>query len=325
MLKQFFSQTQGTTRYMLLGLAAVLIIGLLNGSFYTVNTDEKGVVTRFGKVSRSTDPGLHFKLPFGIEQVQTPKVKKVYKEEFGFRTLQAGVESSFAKDSFSEESIMLCGDLSVADVEWVVQYQISNPVFFLYNIRNHVKLLRDVSEAVMRSEVGDSSVDEVLTERRAVINDIAMSRMQSILDGYDSGIRIVAVRLQDVNPPQDVKHAFNEVNAAQQDKERLENSARKEYNEVIPRTRGEAQQMVRQAEAYAVERVNEAEGDAERFIKVYEAYKSSKDVTRRRMYIEAMNEIYPTLGNLTIIDSDVQSILPHLDLKSQDSNGKAAN
>ncbi|MGE4284998.1 MAG: FtsH protease activity modulator HflK [Phycisphaerae bacterium] len=323
MLKQFFNRTQGSARLMLLGLAAVIIIGLLNGSFYTVNTDEKGVVTRFGKLSRSTDPGLHFKLPFGIEQVQTPKVKKVYKEEFGFRTLQAGIESSFAKNSYNDESIMLCGDLSVADVEWVVQYQISNPAYFLFNIRNHVKLLRDVSEAVMRSEVGDSSVDEVLTERRAIINDIAKSKMQTVLDNYDSGIRIVAVRLQDVNPPQDVKHAFNEVNAAQQDKERLENSARKEYNEIIPRTRGEAQQMVSQANAYAVERVNEAEGDAERFMKVYEAYKTNKAVTRQRMYIEAMNKIYPTLGSVTIIDEEVKSILPHLDLKSQDTSGKA--
>jgi membrane protease subunit HflK len=323
MLKQFFNRTQGSARLMLLGLVAVIIIGLLNGSFYTVNTDEKGVVTRFGKLSRSTDPGLHFKLPFGIEQVQTPKVKKVYKEEFGFRTLQAGIESSFAKNSYNDESIMLCGDLSVADVEWVVQYQISNPAYFLFNIRNHVKLLRDVSEAVMRSEVGDSSVDEVLTERRAIINDIAKSKMQTVLDNYDSGIRIVAVRLQDVNPPQDVKHAFNEVNAAQQDKERLENSARKEYNEIIPRTRGEAQQMVSQANAYAVERVNEAEGDAERFMKVYEAYKTNKAVTRQRMYIEAMNKIYPTLGSVTIIDEEVKSILPHLDLKSQDTSGKA--
>ena len=305
------------SRYVLLAIVVTIIIGILNGSFFTVNTDERGVITRFGKFSRYADPGLHFKLPFDIEKVQSPKVTTVFKEEFGFRTLQAGINSRYDSNKYQNESLMLCGDLSVADVQWVVQYRIMDPKAYLFNVRSSEKLLRDVAEATMRNEVGDSSVDEVLTERRMDINEMVAIKMQKSLDNYKSGLSIVAVRLQDVNPPDKVKHAFNEVHAAQQDKERLENSAKKEYNEIIPRTRGEAEQMLRQAEAYAIERVNEAQGNADRFTKIYEAYKLNKDITRKRMYIEAMDEIYPTLDSIYIIDSEVESILPHMDLKNQ--------
>ncbi|OXU15237.1 FtsH protease activity modulator HflK [Sedimentisphaera salicampi] len=320
MVKQFFDAESNFSKYILLGIGAALVIGIINGSFYTVNTDERAVVTRFGEFSRTAEPGLHFKLPFGIEAVSTPKVTTVFKEEFGFRTLKAGVESQYDRRDFSSESLMLCGDLSVADVQWIVQYRIIDPQKYLFNIRDHRKMLRDVAEAVVRREVGDSSVDEVLTERRMEINELVEDGMQKILDDYESGLFVVTVKMQDVNPPDPVKHAFNEVNAAQQEKEKLINSAKKEYNEIIPKKRGEAQKMVQQAEAYAVKRVNEAEGDAGRFREIYNNYKNSKDVTRTRMYLEAVNEAFPEIGQLNIIDKEVESLLPHMNLNKKEES-----
>ncbi len=310
---------QAFTRYMLTGVIVIALISAISSSYYTVNTDEKGIVLQFGKFNRITDPGLHFKIPFGIETVQTPKYTTVFKEEFGFRTLQSGIESRFEDKKYLEESLMLCGDLSVADVQWIVQYRVMDPKDYLFNVRNPQRIIREVSEAVMRNIVGDSSVDEVLTERRIEINDMVAVKIQSVLDEYKSGIKIEAVRLQDVNPPESVKHAFNEVNAAQQEKERLINTARKKYNEIIPMTRGQAQQMIKYADAYAIERVNNAKGDASRFSQIFEEYKNSKDVTRRRMYLEAMGEVLPTVEKKYIIDDQVKGLIPFMRLGEQDN------
>jgi len=227
-------------------IPAAVVLWLLSG-IYVVDTDEKGIIQRFGRFVRTTEPGLHVKLPLGIESAKTPKVERIFKEEFGYRTLRAGVKTVYGKKD-PKESLMLCGDLSVAQVEWIVQYKISRPEMYLFNVRNPRIVIRDVAESVMRSVVGDSSVDEVLTARRVEINAEAVKRMQKILDAYSAGIKIVAVKLQDVNPPEKVKYAFNEVNAAQQDKERFINKAREEYNKVIPRARGQALQMVKQAQ-----------------------------------------------------------------------------
>jgi modulator of FtsH protease HflK len=309
---------QAFSRYMLIGIVAVVVISAITSSYYTVNTDEKGVVLRFGKYNRITEPGLHFKIPFGIETVQTPKYTTVFQEEFGFRTVRSGIESRYDGKRYMEESLMLCGDLSVADVEWIVQYRVIDPRDFLFNVRNPQRVIRDVSEAVMRMIVGDSSVDEVLTDRRVEINMLSAEKMQETLNTYRSGLQIVAVRLQDVNPPESVKHAFNEVNAAQQEKERLINTARKQYNEIIPRTRGQAQQLVKQAEAYAIQRVNNAKGDASRFTQIYDEYKDSKDVTRRRMYLESMGAVLPTLKTKYIIDEDIKSLVPFMKMGEQE-------
>ena len=224
-------------------LAIVVILGF--SSYYAVPTDSKGVVQRFGRFNRITDPGLHLKLPL-VEVVSKPQVERIFKDEFGYRTLEAGVQSTYGNKN-TEESLMLCGDLSVAQVEWIVQYRIGDPKLFLFNVRNPAKLMRDVAESVMRSVVGDSSVDEVLTSRRIDINIEAEQKVQAILDKYGSGINIVAVKLQDVNPPDKVKSAFNDVNASQQDKERLVNQALEEYNKIIPRASGEALQKIKQA------------------------------------------------------------------------------
>ncbi len=295
-------------------ILGVILIVLLATSFYMVDTDERGVVLRFGKFVRTTNPGLHTKLPFRFEVVKTPKVERIFKEEFGFHTLRPGIETIYSSQRLTKESLMLCGDLNVAEVEWIVQYKIREPEKFLFRIRNPRKIIRDASEGVMREVVGDSSVDEVLTIRRVEVNIESQGKMQKILDAYDTGIEIVTVKLQDVNPPEKVKPAFNEVNAAQQDRERYVNKALEEYNKVIPKASGEAKQMIKQAEAYAVNRVNVAKGDARRFISIWEEYKDAKQVTRRRLYLETLADALPKVEKIYIIDEEVKSLLPLLQL-----------
>jgi len=290
----------------------ILLFALLT-SFYMVSTDSRGVVLRFGKYNRTTDPGLRFKLPFNIETVQTPQVERVFKAEFGFSTLKAGVKSTYGKKNL-DESLMLCGDLSVAEVEWIVQFKISDPKSFLFNVRNPQKAIRDAAETVMRSVVGDSSIDEVLSKRRIEINDQAGQKMQEILNTYNCGIQIIAVKLQDVNPPEPVKPAFNEVNAAQQDKEKLINMAKEEYNRVIPRASGQQLQMIKQADGYAIDRTNTAKGDAKRFDQIWAEYDLNKDVTRRRLYLESMSRILPKIEKKYIIDDQIKGLLPLMNL-----------
>lgn len=308
---------QSLVKFAVVIVPAVVILAMLASCFYMVSTDEKGVVLRFGKFVRITEPGLHLKLPLGIERVFTPPVERIFKEEFGFRTLKAGVKTTYRPGKMLEESLMLCGDLSVAEVEWIVQYKIREPDKFLFMARNQTRIIRDVAEAVMRTVVGDSSIDEVLSSRRVEISDECQVRMQEILNNYDVGVRITTVKLQDVNPPEEVKPAFNEVNAAQQDKERLINMALEEYNKVIPRARGQAKREIEEAEAYAINRTNVAKGDASRFIQIHDEYKRSKDVTRRRLYLEAMQKVLPKIKTKYIIDDQIQSLLPLLDLKEK--------
>ncbi len=296
-------------RYLVWIVPIVLLLVLGSTSFYMVNTDEEGVVLRFGRYVRTTMPGLHFKLPLGIERVSTPQVTKVFKEEFGFRTLKAGVQTRYGQRRV-EEYLMLCGDLSVAEVEWIVQYRIKDAREYLFKVRTPEKVLRDVAESVMRSVVGDSSVDEVLTSRRAEINIEAQTKMQELLDTYTVGLKVVAVKLQDVNPPEKVKPAFNDVNAAQQDKERFVNLAKEEKNKIVPKASGEALQIVEQARAYAIDRTNTALGDASRFQQILTEYSLSKDVTRRRLYIEALGKVLPNLEKKYIIDDNVKGLLP---------------
>ncbi len=291
----------------------IIILVLVVTSFYIVDTDSRGVVQRFGKFVRITGPGLHLKLPLGIEKSQTPKVERIFKEEFGFSTLKAGIKTTYGRKNL-DESLMLCGDLSVAEVEWIVQFKIKEPDKYLFNIRNQRQVIRDTSESVMRTVVGDSSVDEVLTARRIEINIEAQQKMQKILDNYNTGIHVVTVKLQDVNPPEPVKPAFNEVNAAQQDKERLVNKAKEEYNKVIPKARGRALQMVKQAEGYAINRTNTAIGDAQRFNQIWAEYNQYKDVTRRRLYLESLGKVLPKLEKKYIIDDQVKGLLPLLNI-----------
>ncbi len=302
-------------KYFIWVVWVIFLLVLLSSSFYSIGPDEVGIIRRFGRYSSTTSPGLHFKLPLNIDKLNKVKVTYVYKEEFGFRTLQPGVNTRYAPKGFLDESAMLTGDLNVIIVEWIVQYKIKNPVKLLFRIRDPRTTIRDVSEAVMRQVVGDYSVSEVLTTRRLEINQKVQDKVQQILDSYDSGISVLTVKLQDVNPPDQVKPSFNEVNEAKQEKEKMINQAWEQYNKLIPRAKGEAEKTIREAEGYALQRVNTAQGEADRFEATWNAYKMSKEVTRRRLYLETLSDVIPRAAKVYILDPREKGILPLLQLE----------
>ncbi|MEJ5300427.1 MAG: FtsH protease activity modulator HflK [Thermodesulforhabdaceae bacterium] len=291
---------------------AVIIVAL--NSYYIVNPQETAVVLRFGKFIRTADPGLHFKIPFGIEQVQKVVTGRVLQREYGYRTVEAGVRSRFTEKGYEEEARMLSGDLNVVDVQWTVQYKIADPVKYLFRVRDVEGTLDDISESVMRRMVGNRYADEVLTIGRAGIAENARKEIQAIMDHYETGIHIVSVKLQNVNPPEPVRAAFNEVNEARQEKERMINEAQKLYNENIPKARGEARQIITEAEGYATERVNRARGEADRFSEIFTAYQKAPDITRKRMYLESFEHLMNSAKSVFILDETQKNILPFLDL-----------
>jgi membrane protease subunit HflK len=297
-------------------IVVIIIIILYLGSsiFYTVGVDEVGVVQRFGKYTRTTQPGLNFKLPRGIETITKVKVRRVYKEEFGFRTLEAGVRTRYAAGSaYLNESLMLTGDLNVAVVPWIVQYRINDPYKYLFKVRNVRATLRDLTESTMRLVVGDRSITEVINKREEIA-DQAEVLLQKELDEAETGINVTTIEMQKTNVPQPVQPSFNEVNQAVQEKERMIYQAREEYNKIIPQARGQAEKTIKSAEGYALDRVNRAKGDAARFLSLYEEYSKAEDVTRRRLYLEAIREIYTKLGSKYIVDAGQKNLLPLLNL-----------
>jgi membrane protease subunit HflK len=296
-------------------VVAILLVIFLFSSYFTVDTDEVGVVLRFGKFVRTVDPGLNFKLPFGIEKVYKVPVQRQLKLELGFRTTKPGIRTEYSSRKYQEESLMLTGDLNAAEVEWIVQYRIKDPYKFLFRIRNPVGTFRDINEAVMREVVGDRTVDEVLTVGRQEIASTVALKVQKLCDQYETGLKVEQVVLQDVNPPESVKPAFNEVNEAQQEREKLINQALSEYNKVIPRARGEAERTIEKAKGYALERVNNALGEAARFDSVFKEYMKAKEVTRQRIYLETMNDIMQKVGRKLITDENVTGILPLFQLE----------
>ncbi|MBI4397981.1 MAG: FtsH protease activity modulator HflK [Candidatus Omnitrophica bacterium] len=318
----------------------ILLIGALTSSFYTVPADSVGVVQRFGKYVRMTPPGLRFKIPFGVETVKKVKTLHVYKEEFGFQTLQAGVRTIYAESrfqrrgfgmedrmgfppgSFLPESMMLTGDLNIAVVEFIIQYRIADPIKYLFNVRDQNATIRTMAEAAVRLVVGDRNINEVLTIGREEIRIEAQRELQILLDRLDTGIQVTNLVLQDVNPPDEVKPSFNEVNEAKQEMEKTVNQAWESYNRVIPRAKGEATQTIRQAEGYATERVNRAKGDAQNFLITWEAYTLAEDVTRRRLYLETMRDVLPQIKNKFIVDEEEKGILPLLSLTRAAQGGE---
>lgn len=298
--------------YVILG---VILLICLATSFYTVEADEIAVVLMFGKSVRQAEPGLHFKLPLGIERALSVPVRKVFKEEFGFRTLRAGVRTQYDTRDYSDESLLLTGDLSIADVEWVVQYKIKDPESFLFSVRNPQRALRDLSESVMSRVIGDRIVTEVLTIGRIEIAAEVEVNLQQLLDLYQTGLDVANVTLQDVNPPEAVKSAFNAVNEAKQEKDRLINEAWRDYNQSVPKSKGLAAQKISEAQGYALKRVNEAQGDADRFKAIRSEYQRAKEVTRRRLYLEAMREVLPQVKEIYVIDGKANTPIPILQLK----------
>ena len=327
-------------------LVLLILLSALGSIFYQVDPDEMGVVQRFGRYVRTTPPGLQMKLPFGVETVQKVKVTHVFKEEFGFRTLQPGIRSVYEGregesltfvpstgftrrqkrdlwgnqgNPYLDESLMLTGDLNTAVVEWIVQYRVKDPVQFAFRIRNIRETIRNMSEAMMRLIVGDYTINEVLTSGREEIRKKVQKELQQVLDSYATGVEILNVVLQDVNPPDEVKPSFNEVNEARQEKEKAINQAWEEYNRVVPKARGEAEKMIREAEGFAVDRVNHAKGDAEKFLLVWEAYRAAPEVTRRRLYLETMNVVLPALKEKILIDESQKGIVPLLNLSEKNT------
>ncbi len=306
------------------GIGLLLLLGLIGAwsAVFTVGAEEVGVVMTFGRYSRLTSPGLHVKWPRPIQTVMKVAVQRQLKAEFGFRTTEAGVRTQYSPDTFLGESLMLTGDLNVAVVSWTTQFRIDDPYKYLFKVRNlfdprgvsSADTFRDMNEAVMRAVIGDRSVNEVLTIGRVEIASEVELRLQELCDQYETGIKIEQIVLQDVDPPDQVRPAFNEVNQAQQEKERMINEARAEYNSVIPRARGEAQQTITQADGYATDRVNRARGDGDLFKSLLAAYQRSPEVTRRRIYLETMQAVYPNVKQKIILDEALQGVLPLLPL-----------
>jgi len=298
-------------------IIVAVIVGLivLTSTFYQISPEEIGVILRFGKFTRTTEPGLHLKIPLGIETLTKVPVQRQLKMEFGFRTVKPGIRTEYRVTSEAfKEATTLTGDLNVAVVEWIVQYKIKDAYKYLFKIRDADTTFRYMNEAVVKKVVGDNSVDEVITVGRARIALEAKEELQQLCDLYEIGIEVNQLIFQDVNPPDSVKPSFNEVNEALQEKERKINEGWSEYNQVIPKARGEAEQMIRAAEGYATERVNMAKGDANRFRAIYQEYARAPLVTRKRLYLEAINEFLPKVKRKIIFDEKQKNILPLLNL-----------
>ncbi|MBT8072302.1 MAG: FtsH protease activity modulator HflK [Xanthomonadales bacterium] len=305
----------GSRGVILLALLALAGLGAWT-AYYTVPSDSVAVVQRFGKYLKDVPPGLHFKLPLGIDVATIVPVKRQLKQEFGFMTPGAGDPYQSSRDG-KRETEMVTGDLNAALVEWVVQYRISDPVKFLFEVREPSETLRYVSESVMREVVGDRTVDEVITIGRQEIETEALAKMQELSTKYAMGISIDQVQLKNINPPQPVQESFNEVNQAQQEKEKLINEARRDYNKVIPLAEGEKDQRIREADGYRLKRINEAEGDAARFSALLVEYQKAPEVTLRRIYIEALQDVMPGIRSKIIVDEKTHGILPLLNIDAR--------
>ena len=303
--------------------SAVVLIGalflfiILWNLWFTVEPEEVGVIFRFGRYVREAPPGLNFKLPDPVESVIKVPVQRQLKEEFGFRTQLAGVQTRYTTGNFQSESLMLTGDLNVAVVEWSSQYRINDPYKYLVKVRDMRTTFRDMNEAIMREVVGDRTVNDILTVGRQEVADEVKLRLQALCKQYETGITVDQVVLQNVNPPDPVKPSFNEVNQAQQEREKMINQAKSEYNRVIPKARGQALQAIQQAEGYAKDRINRAKGDARFFELILEAYKRAPEVTKRRIYLETIDKIYPKIKHKVIVDDKVKGVLPLLSLDSE--------
>lgn len=298
--------------------AAVVLVALVVGlwtAFFQVGADSVGIVMRFGEPVRERGPGLHFKIPFGVEEARKVPTESQQKVEFGFRTRASGVDTEYAEEGYGHESLMLTGDLNVVDVQWAVQYRIRDPHKYLFEVRNVRDTFRYMSQAVTREIVGDRTVNEVLTVGRSEVAGAVKEKLQRLCNDYEIGLSVEQVNLQDIAPPDPVKPSFNAVNEAQQKREELINQAKADYNDAIPAARGEAKRKIQQAEGYAIDRRNRAEGEVARFNSIYEEYKEAPDVTRRRLFIEAMSDVLPKVKRKILTDGTSSDVLPLLQLE----------
>lgn len=298
-------------RMILVAIIAVAAIVLLASSFFVVNQTEQAVVLQFGKFQRIVGPGLHFKIPFGIQKNYNVPTQVVHTLSFGYRTERPGITTVYAPGDYPQESVMLTGDLNIVDVQWVIQYRIGDPRAWLFNVANRKKTIRDISQSVINQLVGDRAILGVLGPDRINIETQGQQMMNEIFKSYKFGIRVTTVKLQNIVPPKgDVQNAFEDVNKAVQDMNRFINEGKEEYNTKIPKAQGQAKQLIQQAEGYATERVNRADGDVSRFDAVLTEYEKSKTVTRDRLYIEMMESVFGKAQGTDLIDKNLQNFIP---------------
>ncbi|MEM5948401.1 FtsH protease activity modulator HflK [Spirochaetia bacterium 38H-sp] len=289
----------------------LLVIIAIFTSFFTVDAKEESVITRLGRYNRTVGAGFHWKLPLGIEKNYNVPTQEIQNMTFGFRTEKAGIVTVYSDRDYSSESIMLTGDLNIVDVEWIIQYRINDPRAWLFNVEDRTKTIRDISQSVINQLVGDRAILDVISTDRPEIEIQAQELMNDIFTQYNLGIRITTVKLQNVGPPSgEVKDAFEDVNKAEQDMNRLINEGKEAYNKEIPKAEGEAQRIIQEAEGYKAERINRAKGEANRFLSVLTEYRKAPDITRARLYYETLEKILANRDTLDIIDSNLENFLP---------------
>jgi membrane protease subunit HflK len=306
----------------ILVVVGILVVALLGTSVYIVDQTEESVITRFGRFHDTNGPGLHFRLPFGIDKQYMVNVTTVQTEQFGFRTLKSGVSSTYA--GLTGESTMLTGDLNIIEVEWIIQYRIADPKAWVFNVMERTETIRDVSRSAINMLVGDRAIMDIMGSQRSTIESEATAFMNETFRGYGLGIDVIAVKLQNIDPPAGVQEAFDDVNKAEQDQNRLINEGQQAYNAEIPRAKGEADRLVQVAQGYAAERVNRANGDVSRFNSVYDEYRKAPDVTRRRLYYEMIEEVFKDDSETVIIDRNFNNFLPLRDLNAARSSANAS-
>lgn len=311
------------TPNMVIGMLVFLfIIIMLLTSFFIVDQKEQGVVLRFGKFTRLTEPGLHFKFPFGIEKRHNVPTQVVLKEEFGFRTERPGITTIYSKLDYPDESVMLTGDLNIVDVEWIIQFRIVDPVKWLFQVENQTKTIHDISQSVINLLVGDRAILDVIGAERANIEQRGQDMMNRLFDRYGLGIRVTTVKLQNIVPPAgSVQAAFEDVNKAIQDRSRFINEGKQAYNEAIPKAKGVAEQLIQQARGYAIERTNRAEGDVARFLEVLEEYRRNPAVTRTRLYLEMFEDVFAGAEDTDLIDKNLSNFIPFKSLSVPGQGG----
>jgi membrane protease subunit HflK len=301
-------------------IVVVVILALITvfSSFFVVDPQETAAVLLFGRYIRMAEPGLHFKLPFGIEKNYNVPTQVVLKQEFGFRTERPGITTIRAAQDFPNESIMLTGDLNIVDVEWIIQYRIIDAYNWLFKVQDKEKTIRDISQSVINELVGDRAIFDVIGAERANIEAHGQDKMNELFKKYDLGIQVTTVKLQNIVPPAGpVQEAFEDVNKAIQDRSRLINEGQEAYNQAIPKAKGQAEQLIQQAQGYAVNRVNRAEGDVARFARVLDEYNRNPGVTRTRLYYEMFEEVFKDAENVDLIDKNLRNFIPFKGLSSE--------
>jgi membrane protease subunit HflK len=301
-----------TPRMIIIGIGVIIALIVAFSSFFIVDQTEEAVILNFGKFSRLVGPGLHFKIPFGVEQNFNVPTQQIQKEEFGFRTTESGVISSYSSQDFPGESTMLTGDLNIVDVEWIIQYQIMDARAWLFKVDNRHQTMRDISQSVINQLVGDRTIFDVIGSERANIELTGQDMMNQLFTNYGLGVRVVTVKLQNIVPPKGaVQDAFEDVNKAIQDRSRMINEGKESYNEVIPKARGQADQVQQEAQGYATERVNRAKGDVSRFLAVLGEYRQAPDIVRTRLFYEMYDEVFgSTAARTDLIDKNLKNFLP---------------